>query len=90
MRQSVWEAWMIGIGKGPEAWGLTQAMARHVGLDLPGAVVEGWLTRPEVSALVDACARCGQTPRCEEWLEVARAPDLPAFCRNKDDLEALA
>jgi hypothetical protein len=81
---------MIGIGKGPDAWGLTQAMARRAGFDLPAAVVEGWLTRPEVSALVDACTRCGLTPLCAEWLEIARVPDLPAFCRNKDDLEALA
>ncbi len=81
---------MIGIGTAPQAWGLTQAMARRAGVDLPRAVVDGWLTRPEVAALVDACESCGQTPRCSQWLEAAMAPDLPGYCANKSDIEALA
>ena len=64
---------MIGIADGTEAWGLTKAMARRVGVDLPAAVVEGWLTRPEVSRLVCACESCGLTPLCADWLRACRA-----------------
>jgi hypothetical protein len=81
---------MIGIAAGPDAWGLTKAMARRVGVDLPSAVVEGWLTRPEVARLVCACESCGLTPLCADWLARVRQPDLPGYCRNKDDIEALA
>jgi hypothetical protein len=84
------ETVMIGIADGTEAWALTKAMARRVGVDLPAAVFEGWLTRPEVTRLVCACERCGLTPLCADWLAVPREPDLPAYCRNKDEIEALA
>ncbi len=81
---------MIGIASGPAAWGLPKAMARRVGVDLPAAVVEGWLTSPEVARLVCTCERCGLTPLCSDWLARTPQPDLPGYCRNKDEIEALA
>lgn len=81
---------MIGIADETGAWTLTKAMARRAGVDLPAAVVEGWLTRPEVSRLVCTCERCGLTSLCTDWLATPRVPHLPAFCRNKDEIEALA
>ncbi len=81
---------MIGFAGGPRAWGLTQVMARRVGVDLPGAVVEGWLTRAEVADLVCACESCGLTPLCSDFVVASPAPYLPDYCRNKDGIEALA
>ncbi|MCA3509695.1 MAG: hypothetical protein IOC80_03645 [Rhodobacter sp.] len=81
---------MIGFTEGPQAWGLTQGMARLAGVNLPAAVVEGWLTRSELAQLVGRCQSCGQSARCLRWLAVARQPPLPDYCPNKSGIESLA
>jgi hypothetical protein len=75
----------------PLAWGLTRGMARTLGVNLIEAVRDGWYSRAELGRLVDACAACGQSPRCTTWLAVTpKAEALPTFCSNKTDIEALS
>jgi hypothetical protein len=81
---------MIGFTEGPQAWGLTQGMARLAGVNLPSAVIEGWLTRTELARLVGRCQTCSQSPRCLRWLAVAQKPPLPDYCPNKPEIESLA
>ncbi len=81
---------MIGFTEGPRAWGLTQGMARAVGVNLPAAVIEGWLTRSELARLVGRCQTCGQSARCLRWLAAAHRPPLPDYCPNKPEIESLA
>jgi Family of unknown function (DUF6455) len=78
---------MIGFAEHPKAWWLTRGMARLTGLNLPGAVVEGWLQPREVAALVTRCAACGRDGECAPGLDVARS--IPAYCPNKPGIEAL-
>ncbi|MEY4984254.1 MAG: hypothetical protein RIR62_2520 [Pseudomonadota bacterium] len=82
---------MIGYVEAPKAWGLTRGMARVIGMNLTDAVVEGWLTRPELADLVDRCQGCDQSEACTRWLSrTLSAEALPAYCANKAALEALA
>jgi hypothetical protein len=73
-----------------KAWVRTREMARNAGVDLAGAVFEGWLTRRDLDGLVCACAACGQERTCSDW-HSSHAPqtDLPAFCSNKSEIESL-
>jgi hypothetical protein len=82
---------MIGYAEMPKAWWLTRGMARISGVNLPRAVLEGWLQREELEDLVTRCAacRCGQD--CEAWLmRSGSAQTMPEFCPNKSGIEALA
>ncbi len=73
------------------AWSLTRGMARALGVNLVEAVTEGWYSRAELARLVETCARCGRSDHCHAWLAVtAKATALPAYCRNKHAIEALA
>lgn len=82
---------MIGYTDSPQAWELTRAMGRVLGANLTGAVVEGWLARTELGALVDICAACSQKTACRDWLaQAGSAPCMPVFCANKAALEALS
>lgn len=82
---------MMGYVEAPVAWGLTRGMARVLGLDLPRAVLDGWLTRAELGDLVDRCQACEQSRACTGWLAItARSASLPEFCCNKTQIEALA
>jgi hypothetical protein len=82
---------MIGYAETPKAWWLTRGMARISGVNLPGAVVEGWLQRDELQDLVTRCAACGRGPDCETWLATSGpAQAMPGFCPNKDRIEALS
>jgi hypothetical protein len=82
---------MLGYVEAPKAWGLTRGMARVLGANLTDAVVDGWLARAELAALVDACQACDRSDACTAWLaRTARAEALPAFCPNKAAIEALA
>lgn len=82
---------MIGYVEAPRAWWLTHGMARAAGVNLPGAVVEGWLTRKELARLVTRCQGCGCSALCTSWLGSARWPAaLPGYCANKAEIEALA
>ncbi|MCU0900564.1 MAG: DUF6455 family protein [Cypionkella sp.] len=81
---------MIGYADSPLAWGLTRGMARLLGVNLPSAVVEGWLSRKELGQLVSRCEACGQKTACTNWLAVAHGSRCPpVFCPNKTALEDL-
>lgn len=82
---------MIGFSETPLAWGLTRGMARVLGVNLPSAVVDGWLSRKELGKLVDRCEACNQKSACTAWLATTMgSPCPPVFCPNKDSLEALS
>ena len=82
---------MIGYVEAPKAWGLTRGMARVIGINLTDAVVEGWLTRPELADLVDRCQACDRSEDCTRWLSrTVTADALPGFCPNKRSLESLS
>lgn len=81
----------MGYVEAPRAWALTRGMARVLGVNLPGAVVEGWLSRNELDDLVERCEACDRSGDCCMWLAVSvRSETLPAFCPNKSAIEALA
>lgn len=82
---------MIGYPEAPKAWWLTRGMARISGVNLPRAVVDGWLRRSEVEDLVARCAACREGADCQSWLAgSALALAMPDFCPNKSEIEALA
>lgn len=81
---------MNGYVEAPRAYWLTNGMARLAGVNLPAAVVEGWLSRNELATLVNRCQCCGQSPDCTGWLATARSAPLPDYCRNKGEIEALS
>lgn len=82
---------MLGYPEAPRAWWLTRGMARLVGVNLPQAVVDGWLSREELSALVMRCESCTCHGRCDSWLaQSGDAHEMPGFCPNKPGLEALS
>lgn len=82
---------MIGYPEAPKAWWLTRGMARIAGVNLPRAVVEGWLRRNELERLVNRCAACSRAAECETWLAVSGAArTMPDFCPNKAGIEALS
>jgi hypothetical protein len=82
---------MMGYVEAPRAWALTRGMARVVGVNLTGAVVDGWLSRDELADLVERCEACDRFGDCCAWLAVSvKTEALPTFCPNKDPLEALA
>ncbi len=84
------EVGMIGYIEAPEAWTMTQGMARVLGLNLVEAVTEGWFARTELAQMVDDCVRCDQSDRCTAFLAVTvRTESLPGFCMNKARIEAL-
>jgi hypothetical protein len=82
---------MIGYPETPKAWWLTRGMARISGVNLPRAVVDGWLPRSELEGLIARCAACTHGETCDSWLgQSGAARDMPGFCPNKADIEALA
>ena len=82
---------MIGYSEAPMAWRLTRGMARVLGVNLPTAVVDGWLSRAELATLVNRCQACSQQAACTAWLATAAtSPCLPVFCPNKPELEVLS
>jgi hypothetical protein len=65
-------------------------MARITGVNLPRAVVEGWLQRSELEDLVARCAACTRGELCEAWLVTSgNAQAMPSFCPNKAEIEGL-
>lgn len=81
---------MIAYPNAPRAWGYTRGMARSLGLALPEAVIEGWLSREELGALVAACSQCGATCDCTSWLAQGKqSTSAPVFCPNGAALEQL-
>lgn len=82
---------MFGYPEAPLAWWQTRGMARLAGVNLPRAVVDGWLTRAELGDLVARCEGCANRPRCDSWLATPQPQGgLPGFCPNKPAIEALA
>lgn len=81
---------MIGYPEAPRAWGFTRGMARAIGASLTEAVIEGWVSRAELAALVESCRTCGSTSACTKWLaRTVEASTLPEFCPNAAALAAL-
>lgn len=82
---------MIGfVNEDPRAWGYTRGAARVVGVNLTGAVVDGWLTRTELAALVQACHDCASAVPCTDFLaRTVAAETLPGYCPNKTAIESL-
>ncbi len=82
---------MIGYAEAPHPWARAQRMAQANGLNLAGAVVEGWLTRRELGAIVACCQTCRADADCGDWLDdatpISRAP---AFCANGAAIASLA
>lgn len=88
---------MIGYVEAPITWGLVRGMARRAGLDMPRAVLEGWLTRAELASIVDHCQKAGCATGCvADCMDVLSIPtgsntlSPPGFCAIKAELEALA
>lgn len=82
---------MIGfVDEDPRAWGFTRGAARVVGVNLTGAVVDGWLSRTELAGLVQVCHACSASGPCTDFLAQTVAADaLPGYCPNKVAIEAL-
>jgi hypothetical protein len=81
---------MINYAQTPVAWALTRGMARMVDVDLGHALIEGWLGRQEVDALVDTCQACTQKEPCSAWLTQAHGSRcLAVFCPNQEHLQSL-
>lgn len=81
---------MIGYPEAPKAWWLTRGMARISGVNLPRAVLDGWLQRDELEDLIARCASCPHGAECESWLgRSGAAQEMPQFCPNKAGIEAL-
>jgi hypothetical protein len=81
---------MIVYPEAPRAWGYTRGMARTMGVSLPEAVLEGWISRGDLDHLVEACRTCGETGKCTEWLaQTVETEAAPGFCRNAPVLGAL-
>lgn len=82
---------MIGYAEAPHAWARAQRMAQASGLNLAGAVVEGWLARHELAAIVACCQTCRADAACGDWLDHAQPLSrAPAFCANGPVIADLA
>lgn len=83
---------MIVQDDDPRAFWQTLAMGRVTGVNLSGAVVEGWLERAELARLIDRCAACDRQDDCNRWLgqPLPWPRPVPAFCANASGLAALA
>ncbi|MBP9950909.1 MAG: hypothetical protein KBF27_04010 [Cypionkella sp.] len=81
---------MMGYVDDPRAWAYTRGMTRALGVNLTKAVVQGWVSRDHLQALVATCQSCAQTACCTDWLaRTTRAEAVPGFCPNKPEIEAL-
>lgn len=81
---------MLEYPETPKAWWLTRGMARIGGVNLVQAVLDGWLQRAELEAMVARCATCGHVRDCEAWLATSGgARVMPGFCPNRGTLAAL-
>ena len=82
---------MIGfVDEGPRAWGFTRGAARVVGVNLTGAVLDGWLDRAELAAMVKACHDCSASEPCTDFLaRTVSSEALPGYCPNKAAIESL-
>lgn len=81
---------MMGYVEAPRAWWRVNGMARKVGVSLPGAVTDGFLTRRELITLVERCQCCADAAPCTRWLEAGEAEaTCPQGCGNRAELDAL-
>jgi hypothetical protein len=82
---------MIGFAEAPHAWARAQRMAQVGGLNLAGAVVDGWLARHELRAIVECCRACRVDAVCGDWLDHAQpVTGAPRFCANRAVIAGLA
>jgi len=81
---------MIAYPQMSRGWSSASGTGRALGVDLAKAVVDGWLTRQELSGLVQQCEQCATPAVCAIWRsDPAAATALPAACSNKTQIEAL-
>lgn len=83
---------MFGDDAHARGFWLTLGMGRTTGVDLAGAVVQGWLTRAELGRMVGVCRNCALDSACVSWLgrQSAAAARPPAWCPNGPAIAALA
>lgn len=74
---------MFDTSETPGAFWRTHRMAGAAGVDLPRAVVDGWLERRELAELLSQCSACALDSACRP------EPPLPALCPNRARIEAL-
>lgn len=69
---------------------LVDRMARTVGVDLEGAVLDGTARFDDLADAVLRCADCSDPGHCARWLAEAETRDQPpGYCRNGDLFAAL-
>lgn len=81
---------LMGTGETESFW-RTQGMARALGVDLTEAILNGWISRSDLGAMVANCQLCPHSTDCAKWLAThgAGSASLPEFCASKAALEAL-
>ena len=83
---------MMQMGsRASESYWRTQGMARTLGVDLTGAMLEGWISRTDFAGMVLNCQLCPHSKECDRWLAThgAGSDSLPEYCANKARLESL-
>lgn len=84
---------MIGYVEAPVTWALVRGMARRAGVDVPRAVIDGWLTRADLADIVARCEASNCAKGCMDVLAQPCGATLqspPSFCAIKQELDALA
>ncbi len=81
---------MIGLVESQRAWWMANGMAQANGVQLARAVVEGWLTRPELARMVERCEGCGKICDCQQWLAAPVHAAPPDFCGIGAEIAALS
>ena len=71
---------------------LVTRMADTLGVDIEASVQQGRMLPEEFDFAVMNCMGCPTPARCEGWTQQQDAVvgAAPAYCRNRDALEALA
>lgn len=71
---------------------LISRMARALGFDLAEAVSSGRMSPEGYRERVMRCSNCKDADACERLLDASEdgLDAAPAYCRNRDDFDALA
>lgn len=72
-------------------WGLMNAMAQKVGVNLGVELIDGRVTPTEVRHATLTCMQCENVPECERALSTgSTAPgEVPDYCLNKELIDRL-
>ncbi|SIO55801.1 hypothetical protein SAMN05444722_3534 [Rhodovulum sp. ES.010] len=82
---------MSGESKYDEHAELVEKMAEVLGIDLTEEMMAGRWTPEDMQATVSRCLGCTDPGQCKGWIgeHVSGTGETPAYCRNKDLLEAM-